>query len=239
MEPKISHCCQTQDDAAEIAAVACLVRPGARMKLARTLLSASSTTIQFVTGNLNKVQEIQRLLEGADDIPFQFIHCPLEVLEFQGDDPVDIARQKCIMAMHMVDGPVLIEDTSLCFDALHGLPGPYIKWFLQKLGHDGLNRLLVGFDNNALAYAQTLLALGGLDDKEIFVFEGSTQGRIVPARGSHNFGWDPIFEVAEGGELEGKTYAEMSAEEKNTQSHRAKALKKLQKFLIARACESE
>ena len=40
-------------------------------------------------------------------------------------------------------GPALVEDTSLCFNALGGLPGVYIKWFLQKLGHDGLNRMLV------------------------------------------------------------------------------------------------
>jgi len=35
-----------------------------------------------------------------------------------------------------------VEDTSLCFNALGGLPGVYIKWFLEKLGHDGLNRML-------------------------------------------------------------------------------------------------
>lgn len=33
--------------------------------------------------------------------------------------------------------PVIIEDVSLCFDALNGLPGPYIKWFLEKVGHEG------------------------------------------------------------------------------------------------------
>lgn len=37
---------------------------------------------------------------------------------------------------------VMVEDTSLCFNAMHGLPGPYIKWFLEKLGHDGLNKML-------------------------------------------------------------------------------------------------
>uniref|UniRef100_A0A061R890 Ham1 family non-canonical purine ntp pyrophosphatase n=1 Tax=Tetraselmis sp. GSL018 TaxID=582737 RepID=A0A061R890_9CHLO len=36
----------------------------------------------------------------------------------------------------------MTEDTSLCFNALGGLPGPYIKWFLEKCGHDGLNRML-------------------------------------------------------------------------------------------------
>ena len=43
----------------------------------------------------------------------------------------------------------MVEDTSLCFNAYQGLPGPYIKWFLQKLGHDGLNRMLAGFEDKA------------------------------------------------------------------------------------------
>lgn len=38
----------------------------------------------------------------------------------------------------------MVEDTSLCYNALGGLPGVYIKWFLEKLGHDGLNKLLAG-----------------------------------------------------------------------------------------------
>jgi inosine/xanthosine triphosphate pyrophosphatase family protein len=38
------------------------------------------------------------------------------------------------------------QDTCLCFEALKGLPGPYIKWFLDKLGLDGLNNLLAGYE---------------------------------------------------------------------------------------------
>ncbi|KAK2109692.1 hypothetical protein P7K49_009438 [Saguinus oedipus] len=40
-----------------------------------------------------------------------------------------------------VQGPVLVEDTCLCFNALGGLPGPYIKWFLEKLKPEGINLL--------------------------------------------------------------------------------------------------
>lgn len=39
-------------------------------------------------------------------------------------------------------GAVMVEDTSLCFNAYKGLPGPYVKWFLQKVGPDGLYRML-------------------------------------------------------------------------------------------------
>lgn len=65
---------------------------------------------------------------------------------------------------------VMVEDTCLCFNALQGLPGPYIKWFLQKLGHDGLNRMLAGFDDKT-AYA-------------LCVFAYSPGGRWLGAGGS-------------------------------------------------------
>ena len=54
--------------------------------------------------------------------------------------PRGVAPTKCVRRWRSV--PTLVEDTSLCFNAMGGLPGPYIKWFLEKLGHDGLNRML-------------------------------------------------------------------------------------------------
>ena len=51
----------------------------------------------------------------------------------------------------------MVEDTSLCFNAYGGLPGPYIKWFLKNLGHEGLNKMLAGFEDKS-AYAQCIFA---------------------------------------------------------------------------------
>jgi inosine triphosphate pyrophosphatase len=51
----------------------------------------------------------------------------------------------------------MVEDTSLCYNAYGGLPGPYIKWFLKKLGHEGLNAMLAGFEDKS-AYAQCIFA---------------------------------------------------------------------------------
>lgn len=51
------------------------------------------------------------------------------------------------MAYKEIKGPVLTEDTSLCFNAHKGLPGPYIKWYLEKLGPDGLARMLDSYDD--------------------------------------------------------------------------------------------
>lgn len=48
-----------------------------------------------------------------------------------------------------IGGPCITEDTALCFEALNGLPGPYIKHFLAALGYEGLNNLLTGFPTKA------------------------------------------------------------------------------------------
>jgi non-canonical purine NTP pyrophosphatase (RdgB/HAM1 family) len=60
------------------------------------------------------------------------------------------------------------------------------------------------------------------------IFEGRTPGKIVPARGPHNFGWDPIFQP-DGFE---ETYAELDKDIKNTISHRYRALAKLRDYLM-------
>lgn len=51
----------------------------------------------------------------------------------------------------------MVEDTCLCFEALKGLPGPYIKWFVQKVGLEGLNAMLEGFEDKR-AYALCIFA---------------------------------------------------------------------------------
>jgi inosine triphosphate pyrophosphatase len=65
----------------------------------------------------------------------------------------------------------------------------------------------------------------GMDEPELFV--GITEGKIVPARGPFNFGWDPIFEP----EGYDKTYAELDRDTKNKISHRYKASELFIKYL--------
>ena len=60
----------------------------------------------------------------------------LDLPEYQGT-PEEVARTKCEEAAKHIQGPVLVEDTSLCFNALGGMPGPYIKWFLKSCGPSG------------------------------------------------------------------------------------------------------
>ncbi|KAF3389185.1 Inosine triphosphate pyrophosphatase [Penicillium rolfsii] len=189
----------------------------------------------FVTGNPNKVIEVNAIL--GDSIPIRTL--ALEIPEIQGSLE-DIARDKCRRAAKIVDGPVLVEDSALEFHAMNKLPGPYIKYFLEKLGNDGLNKLLFSFDDKR-ADAVCTFAFSSGPACEPLIFQGRLQvwtqyvggskwnrtltGKIVPARGPPVFGWEPIFEH------EGETLAEMAHDRKNKLSHRYQALCKFQKWL--------
>jgi inosine triphosphate pyrophosphatase len=181
--------------------------------------------VTFVTGNKKKLEEVQRIL--GNDLPFEITNEKVDLPELQGDT-IDIAREKCLEAARLVGGPVITEDTSLCFTALNDLPGPYIKWFLEKCGHDGLNRMIVGYDDKS-AYAQTVVAFCPGPGKDVVIFDGRTMGKIVPARGKLDFGWDPIFEPDEG---DGMTYAEMSKDAKDAISHRSRAMAQLKEYFV-------
>ncbi|XP_020685337.2 inosine triphosphate pyrophosphatase [Dendrobium catenatum] len=170
--------------------------------------------VTFVTGNAKKLEEVRAIL--GNSIPFQSLR--LDLPELQGE-PEEISKGKARLASTEVNGPVLVEDTCLCFNALNGLPGPYIKWFLEKIGHEGLNNLLMAYEDKS-AYAACVFSLALGPNTEPLTFVGKTMGKIVPARGPKDFGWDPIFQP-NGYEL---TYAEMPKEEKNKISHRSKAL---------------
>ena len=113
-------------------------------------------TVTFVTGNKKKLDEVKQILGGGKELPFELTNRKIDLPELQGE-PFEIAREKCILAANQINGAVLTEDTSLCFNALNSMPGVYIKWFLEKCGHEGLNKMLDGFDDRS-GYAQTIVA---------------------------------------------------------------------------------
>lgn len=176
--------------------------------------------ITFVTGNANKLKEVKQLL--GTDLESKKIDLP----EMQGSYH-DIVTAKVKEAAEQVHGPVVVDDTSLEFDAFgKELPGPYIKWFLTQLGPEGLVKLLSGFENKS---GSAVCSVGYCESpgKPVHVFIGKTAGKIVDPRGPRDFGWDCIFEPT-GFE---KTYAEMEKSQKNEISHRGKAFAMLREFL--------
>ncbi|KAJ5460284.1 uncharacterized protein N7458_001836 [Penicillium daleae] len=176
-------------------------------------------TCTFVTGNPNKVIEVNAIL--GDSIPIRAL--ALDIPEIQGSLE-DIARDKCRRAAKMVNGPVIVEDSALEFHAMNRLPGPYIKYFLESLGNDGLNKLLAPYEDKS-ADAVCTFAFSSGPPSEPLIFQGRLQGKIVAAKGPPVFGWEPIFEHG------GETLAEMAHDKKNKLSHRYKALCKFQDWL--------
>lgn len=186
---------------------------------------AASRTITFVTGNAKKLEEFRRIL-GAS-FPHTVTASGLDLPEYQGT-PEEVTREKASEAARRVQGPVIVEDTSLCFTALGGMPGPYIKWFLQALGPEGLPRLLADWQDKT-ATAVCVFGYCGGAGEEVRLFEGRTEGVIVAPRGPRDFGWDPVFQP----EGLATTYAQMEADAKNAISHRGRAMDKLMRFLTS------
>jgi inosine triphosphate pyrophosphatase len=196
-----------------------------KRRVNRGMSSTMKRTLTFVTGNKKKLEEVMQILGGADSLPFILDNIKLDLPELQGE-PVDVSKEKCRLAAAQVNGPVIVEDTSLCFNALGGLPGVYIKWFLEKTGHEGLNNMLAAYEDKS-AYAQCIFSYSDGPGSDPISFVGQSIGKIVPSRGPKDFGWDAVFE-AEGF---GRTFAEMTKEEKNSISHRFRSLEKLKAHL--------
>lgn len=183
-------------------------------------------TITFITGNERKVAEFKRIM-GPDVLAdkYEITHKAIALDELQGT-PKFIATRKAIEATNHCNTAVIIEDVSLIFNAFHGLPGPYIKDFMIKVGKEGLVKMLDKFEDKS-AIGQCTFAFCGGKGEEVQLFVGECHGKIVSPRGTYDFGWDPIF-MPDGYT---QTFGELSIEEKNKISHRAKALAKFKTFL--------
>ena len=160
------------------------------------------------------------------------------------DEPVETessflgnARIKARAALKATGLPVLADDSGITVDGLDGAPGVYTAdWAETENGRDfmqAMTRTWTELDARGVPeprtaqFRATLLMLWPDGHEEIF--EGVARGRLVwPPRGQLGHGYDPMF-VPEGGD---RTYAELTAEEKNAISHRAQAFGKLKAILV-------
>lgn len=175
-------------------------------------------TIHFLTGSKNKLAEMQAILGNVEQLD-------IDLKEIQDIDAHKIIRAKLEEALKHKKEAFMVEDTSLYFDALSGLPGPLIKWFMKTVGNEGLYKMAKAFSNYG-AEAKTIIGYSD-GSEDIQFFEGSVRGTIVAPRGETNFGWDTIFQP----EGKDKTFAELTAEEKNAFSMRKLAAEKLKAHL--------
>ncbi len=153
----------------------------------------------------------------------------LDLQEIQTTDLHELIKYKLLQAHEHAQAPVIVEDTSLYFEAWNELPGPLIKFFLKNISLSGMVRALYKFNNNL---ASAACCLGFTKDGEIMhLFDGKLKGNIVEPRGSQHFGWDAIFLPA-GYQ---QTFGEMSSQEKHQISPRGVAAKKFKDFLTLQA----
>ena len=147
----------------------------------------TTKTVKFVSGNVNKVKEVEYLLSSRCSA-LKVEAVDVDLPELQGY-PEDVSRMKTMKAVEILRcGPVITEDTSLCFNAWGGLPGVYIKWFLSKLGPDGISKLLNGQEDRT-AYAQTIF--GYCEGSDVhFVFSKNTFG-LYRKRNKYFFSLNP------------------------------------------------
>jgi XTP/dITP diphosphohydrolase len=205
------------------------------------------------TRNTHKTREIQRIL-GTDFVVRDLsAHPETSKTAESGKTFEENAVLKAIVASRQLPGFVVADDSGLEVDALGGAPGIYsaryaghnasdkqnIGKLLSELSRQGAWRNIsscdpgygqvTNFPRLPSARFRCVLALAR-DGQILGKFEGAVEGGIVDqARGSHGFGYDPIF-VPQGFE---QTFAELPAEVKNSISHRARAIRILAAKLAA------
>jgi len=195
------------------------------------------------TPPLRKATEVNRILadHGATCGPdrehplVELNVVDVDLPEIQEVDTIAIAKDKVILGAQLVNGPCLVEDTSLQFHALGGMPGPYIKWFQERLKPVGLYNILEAYPDQKTATAVCTLAFCPAPHADPVLFTGECHGTIVPPEPGRGFGWDSIFVpdvvAKEGGGGDGAasapgglTFSQMTTEEKCELSHRGKAV---------------
>ena len=141
-----------------------------KTKSSETQKMSKKKIINFVSGNKNKLRELNEIFnEHFKDI--QVKQLDIDLPELQGI-PEDIVRGKLKLALEKskdLEGPILVEDTSLCFNAYGGLPGPYIKYFLKSIKQEGLYKMACAFEDHS-AYAQSIFGLQKDEKSEPHLF---------------------------------------------------------------------
>jgi len=183
---------------------------------------AQGRVVFFATGYIHKFDEARSILTGLD-IAVGMLR--VKDVEIQSDSLVEIAKSSAQEAFKRCHLPIIVEDAGLFIDALNGFPGPYAAYAYQTIGNKGLLKLLENVENRKAVF-RSAIAYCDSEAEAPVVFEGEAEGEITvderSGSGKSGFGFDPIFRPSGSAE----TFAEMSLEEKNGFSHRAKAVRK-------------
>ncbi len=186
--------------------------------------------IVVATNNPGKLKEIKDIIKNYELVSLKDINCKIEVEEdqetFEGN-----SKKKAKEIAEITNMPCIADDTGLCIEALNGWPGVHTARFLgeaatpEQRNEAILEKMkdLKGEERKA----KVVSVMTYCEKGQFIVAKGEIEGKIAEeARGKSGYGFDPIFELENG-----KTYAELSEEEKNKISHRKRALENLEKQL--------
>lgn len=195
-------------------------------------------TIVVASSNAHKIKEIQAIMDkfGMKTISRDEAGVPDFEIEEDGETFEENSLKKATEIMKITGRITIADDSGLMVDYLGGAPGVYSARFAgeecdDEKNNDKLLKLLKGIpQKERTAKFVTVITLA-FPDGDTVVARGECKGRIIETpTGENGFGYDPVF-VPDGYD---KTFAQLGKEKKNTISHRAKALEKLEILLRER-----
>ena len=186
----------------------------------------------LASNNLGKLAELQALFAGLDVTLIPQSSLGVSEAEEPFRTFVENALAKARHASATTGLPAIADDAGLCVDAFGGLPGVDTAFYATQFGYEkgddnnvkALLEQLQGETNRRAALVSTLVAVRSKDDPEPLIAVGRAVGEITEKPiGINGFGFDPVMYIPH----LGKTFAELSDADKNANSHRGKAAKRM------------
>lgn len=189
--------------------------------------------IVIATNNQGKLKEIKQILKEYELLTLKDVNCNIEVEEDQ-DTFEGNSLKKAKEIAEITNMPCIADDSGLCINEFNGWPGVHTARFLgdDSTPEQRNNAILEKMKNlnGDERKAKVKCVVTYYENGQVLVGTGEVEGKIAEnPRGDNGFGFDPIFELENG-----KTYAELTKEEKNKISHRKRALENLKKQLTNR-----
>lgn len=186
--------------------------------------------IVVATNNQGKLKEIKEILKNYELLSLKEINCEIEVEEdqetFEGN-----SKKKAKEIGELTNMPCIADDSGLCIEAFNGWPGVHTARFLgEEATPTQRNKAILKKMKDLKEEerrAKVVCVMTYYESGKFIIAKGEVEGKIArEPRGKNGFGFDPIFELEDG-----KTYAELTEKEKNSISHRRRALENLEKQL--------
>jgi XTP/dITP diphosphohydrolase len=197
-------------------------------------VTSKGNRLIIASNNTHKIDEIKNILKDLDYCILSLNEAGIDIdVEENGSTFEENSYIKAKAIFNLSGETVLADDSGLEVYALNGAPGVYSARFAGEHGNDRKNndRILellkdIPDEKRGARFVSAIVMLTPNGDK--FAGEGYVEGRIgYEEKGSNGFGYDPLFIVPE----LNKTFAELASEEKNSISHRKRALEDLKRKL--------